>query len=266
MEKSMNAIQIGANTFSWDESGSGEPILLLSGWRQDHRLFKTLAPELAKSHRVIRLEWRGHGEHREHDGDFTVDDQAADVIAFLDKKGIGSIVPVSTSHGGWANMEVTERLGPARAPRSVVIDWIQTTPNASFFVAIEDLQDEGKWKKGGDDLFAYWIGSTKINDVINHVKHEMAGYSFGMWPRSGREIERAYRKWGNPMRRMAAMKPHRLITHIFSQPFEPEYAQAQLDFAALNLWYKPNKLKGETHFPTLEQPKAVAEAIRAFAG
>jgi pimeloyl-ACP methyl ester carboxylesterase len=262
----MKSIEIGANTFSYDEQGAGAVILLLSGWCQDHRLFKTLAPELAKSHRVIRLDWRGHGQHRDHDGDFTADDQASDVVAFLDKLGIDKAVPVSTSHGGWANIEVTDRLGSGRIPRSVVIDWIQTTPNEAFFSMIDHIQDRTNWENGRGDFFNYWIGDTENQDIINHVNNEMAGYSFEMWARSGREIAKAYRKWGNPMRRMAALKEHRPITHIYSQPFELEYAQAQLDFAAENDWYKPNKLPGRTHFPTLEQPKTVAQAIRDFAG
>jgi len=262
----MQSIQIGANTLSYDEAGEGDVLLLLSGWCQDHRLFKTLAPELARSHRVIRLDWRGHGLHRDHDGDFVTDDQASDVIAFLDRMKIDKVVPVSTSHGGWANMEVTDRLGSARVPRSVVIDWIQTTPNESFFSMIDHIQDRTNWENGRGDFFNYWIGDTENRDIIDHVNEEMAKYSFEMWARSGREIARAYRKWGNPMQRMAAMAEHRPITHIYSQPFEPEYAQAQLDFAAGHTWYKPNKLPGRTHFPTLEQPKVVAETIRAFVG
>ncbi|MDH4985343.1 alpha/beta hydrolase [Aminobacter anthyllidis] len=260
----MKSIQIGANTLSYDETGEGEVLLLLSGWCQDHRLFKTLAPELAKTHRVIRLDWRGHGEYREHDGDFATDDQASDVVAFLDKMNIDKVVPVSTSHGGWANIEVTDRLGTARIPRSVVIDWIQTTPNEDFFRMIDHIQDRTNWENGRGDFFNYWIGDTENQDIVNHVNNEMAQYSFEMWARSGREIGKAYRKWGNPMQRMAALTEKRPITHIYSQPFEPEYAQAQLDFAAGNDWYQPNKLPGRTHFPTLEQPKVVADTIRAF--
>lgn len=260
----MQSIQIGANTLSYDEAGEGDVLLLLSGWCQDHRLFKTLKPELARSHRVIRLDWRGHGLHRDHDGDFVTDDQASDVIAFLDRMKIEKVMPVSTSHGGWANMEVTDRLGSARVPRSVVIDWIQTTPDEAFFSMIDHIQDRTNWENGRGDFFNYWIGDTDNQDIIHHVNEEMAKYSFEMWARSGREIARAYRKWGNPMQRMAAMAEHRPITHIYSQPFEPEYAQAQLDFAAGHAWYKPDKLPGRTHFPTLEQPKVVAETIRAF--
>lgn len=260
----MKSIQIGANTLSYDEAGEGDVLLLLSGWCQDHRLFKTLVPELAKTNRVIRLDWRGHGDHREHDGDFTVDDQASDVVAFLDKMNIDKVVPVSTSHGGWANIEITDRLGTARIPRSVVIDWIQTTPNEDFFRMIDHIQDRTNWENGRGDFFNYWIGDTENQDIVNHVNNEMAQYSFEMWARSGREIGKAYRKWGNPMQRMAALSEKRPITHVYSQPFEPEYAQAQIDFAAANDWYKPNKLPGKTHFPTLEQPKVVAETIRAF--
>lgn len=260
----MKSVQIGNNTLSYDDAGAGPVLLLLSGWCQDHRLFRTLAPELARTHRVIRLDWRGHGEHRAHDGDFTTSEQADDIVNFLDLMKIETLVPVSTSHGGWANIEVTDRLGKVRVPRSVVIDWIQTTPNEAFFAMIEHIQDRTNWENGRGDFFNYWIGDTDNEDIVNHVNNEMAGYSFDMWARSGREIARAYRKWGNPMQRMEALQEHRPITHIYSQPFEPEYAQAQVDFAAVHPWYQPCKLPGKTHFPTLEQPLVVAETIRAF--
>lgn len=260
----MNSIKIGANTFSWDESGSGPTVVLLSGWCQDHRLFKTLAPDLARDHHVIRFDWRGHGEHREHDGDFDITQQVDDLAAFVDLIGLDTFLPVSTSHGGWANIEVTDRLGPGRVPKSVVIDWIMNQPNESFFELIDGIQDRKVWEDGRSGFFDYWIGDTKNQDIIDHVNNEMAGYSYEMWARSGREIGKAYRKWGSPMQRMAAMSEARPITHIYSQPFEPEYTQAQVDFAARHPWFRPNKLQGTTHFPTLEQPANVAAAIRAF--
>lgn len=260
----MNTMKIGANEFSWDEAGEGPAIILLSGWCQDHRLFKTLVPELASDHRVIRFDWRGHGLYREHDGDFTVKEQTDDLVAFVDELGLETFLPLSTSHGGWANMEITDRLGAKRIPKSVVIDWIMVSPNEAFFDLIDGIQDPEIWERDRRGFFDNWIGDTKIADVVNHVNDEMANYSFEMWARSGREIANAYRKWGSPMQRMAAMKELREITHIYSQPFEPEYTKAQMEFSAKNPWFHPAKLQGETHFPTLEQPAKVAEVIRAF--
>ena len=261
----MKTIEINNNTLSFDDQGEGEAIMLLSGWCQDHRLFKHLAPELARSHRVLRLDWRGHGINREHDGDFGAEQQVDDIIGFLDALKIERVLPVSTSHGGWANIGLTDRAGPTRIPRSVVIDWIMVTPDAGFHKAIDEIQQIDKWEQGRRDLFDYWIGDTANQDIISHVNEEMAGYSFDMWARSGREIARAYARWGNPMQRMAALSPTRPIMHVFSQPFEPEYHAAQRDFAAAHPWFQPVKLPGKTHFPTLEQPAAVAETIRQFA-
>jgi len=264
MEISMNSMKIVNNVFSWDETGSGPAIVLLSGWCQDHRLFKTLAPELAKNHRVIRFDWRGHGDHRDHDGDFDINQQADDLVAFVDALELETFLPVSTSHGGWANIEVTDRLGSSRVPKSVVIDWIMNQPNETFFELIDGIQDRQVWENGRAGFFDYWIGDTKNADIVNHVNNEMAGYSYEMWARSGREIGKAYRKWGSPMQRMAAMAENRPVTHIYSQPFEPEYTQAQVDFAARNPWFQPRKLPGTTHFPTLEQPANVANVISVF--
>lgn len=258
----MNSIKIGNNQFSWDETGSGPAIVLLSGWCQDHRLFKTLVPELAKDHRVIRFDWRGHGDHREHDGDFDINQQSDDLVAFVNELKLDQFLPVSTSHGGWANIEITDRLGTSRVPKSVVIDWIMNQPNEAFFGLIDGIQDRQVWEDGRSGFFNYWIGDTENADIVNHVNNEMADYSYEMWARSGREIGKAYRKWGCPMQRMAAMAQTRPITHIYSQPFEPEYTQAQLDFAAENPWFNPTKLAGTTHFPTLEQPANVAQVIK----
>lgn len=262
----MQTIRLGANEFSYDSTGAGPVLLLLSGWCQDHRLFKTLVPRLADRYRVIRLDWRGHGLHRDHDGDFTVEDQADDVVRFLDTMGIEKAVPVSTSHGGWANIAVTDRLGAARIPASIVIDWIMVEPDAGFFGMIDALQIRENWESGREDFFRSWIEDTDNQDVIRHVNDEMAGYSFEMWARSGREIASAYRRWGSPMQRMRMLQQHRPIAHIFSQPVAPEYHAAQLDFAAANPWFRPIRLEGRTHFPTLEQPQVVAASIDAVLG
>ena len=260
----MESVTLGRNDFSYDRVGQGPAILMLSGWCQDHRLFKTLMPELAKTNCVIRFDWRGHGDHRIYDGDFTANDMASDAQALLDHLKIDQVVPLSTSHGGWTNIELADRLGAKRVPRVVVIDWIMVKPSQEFFESIADVQVESKWKKGINDLFHYWISDTDNPDVIDHVREEMAGYDYEMWARSGREIAGAYATWGCPLDRMKAIKEHRPITHIFSQPPESEYHDAQKAFALANPWFEPVKLQGKTHFPTLEQPKNVAEAVRSF--
>ena len=85
-----------------------------------------------------------------------------------------------------------------------------------------------------------------------------------MWMRACREIEKAYRQWGSPLDRMKAVPFPIQVTHIYSQPLSEDYRKFQLDFSAKNPWFQPVHIKGRTHFPTLESPGPVADAIRGF--
>jgi pimeloyl-ACP methyl ester carboxylesterase len=102
--------------------------------------------------------------------------------------------------------------------------------------------------------------------IVNHVSDEMASFPFEMGARSGREIEAAYTKRDSLTKRMAALDEKRPITHIYSQPFEAEYTQAQLSFPWSNPWFLPQKVPGETHFPALEPPELVSRLIADFVG
>ena len=262
----MQTIQIGNNPFEYDDGGSGKTLLLLSGWCQDHRLFKHIVEPLREKYRVIRLNWRGHGADRKYDGDFTVDDQVDDVVGFLDAMGIDEVVPLSTSHGGWANIGVTERLGLKRAPKTIVLDWLMMSAFTELMNDLRESQVPSKWKAGRDHLFNEWVHNADCEDAVRHVWDEMASFDEEMWVRSCREIEKAYQKWNSPLERIAALSPERPVTHIYSQPHSDEYDKLQRDFAKEHPWFLPTRIIGKTHFPTLESPKEVVRAISAFVG
>ncbi|WP_445115521.1 alpha/beta fold hydrolase [Acinetobacter sp. WZC-1] len=260
----MESIQLGANSFDYDDGGSGQTLLLLSGWCQDHRLFKHIVEPLRQNFRVIRLDWRGHNSARSYDGDFTVDDQISDVVAFLDAKQIDQVIPVSTSHGGWANIGLSERLGVQRVPRTIVIDWLMKSAFTGLMEDLRNSQIPEKWKQARDHLFNEWVSHTDNQDVIDHVWVEMDSFDQEMWVRSCREIERAYGKWNSPLERIAALAPKRPVAHIYSQPVSEEYDELQTTFSRANPWFNPFKITGETHFPTLESPEKVVSIIQEF--
>ena len=138
----MNAVTIGNNKIFYEEAGEGDALILLSGWCQDQRLFKRLAPILAKSYRVITMDWRGHGPDRQYDGDFTISEQTDDLVTFVDKLGLDRVALLSTSHGGWANLEACDRLGVARVPRSIVIDWLMIDPGQKFLQLLDAFAND----------------------------------------------------------------------------------------------------------------------------
>lgn len=262
----LQSIEMNGHEITYDIHGDadGPVILLLSGWAQDHRLFKHIVGPLAEQHKVLRMNYRGHTDPLTYPEDFGPSDQADDIIGVLDALNIDKVIPVSTSHGGWANMEITERLGIRRVPQTVVIDWIMVEAMDQFVKSLQDIQNPKTWFNGRRDLFNHWIGISDNKDVKDHLDIEMASWGFDMWERSCRVIEEAYKHWGSPLKRMKALTEKRPIVHIYSQAAVDNYEDIQQQFADENNWFDFKVIPGDTHFPTLESPDAIVQHINGF--
>lgn len=261
----MQTVHLNDVLMTYTETGDPEApsLLLLSGWCQDRRLFKSLAPLLAERFHVMCLDWRGHDPKQTDGGDFSALDLADDLLAFIDFKGLDSVRLVSTSHGCWVNLEVCERLGSKRLPKTVVVDWLMH-PHEGFWQQLAQGQHPTDYATGRQSFFDEWAASTDNADVLEHLRHEMPWFDGAMWRRACREIEICYRRWGSPLERMSSIADKPLVRHIYSQPLDPGYRRMQQDFAAEHSWFDPCHIPGNTHFPTLENPQAVARAIDEF--
>ncbi|MEV0247809.1 alpha/beta hydrolase [Nocardia sp. NPDC050712] len=95
-----NYVQLGDVRTWYDETGVGEPVLLLHGGFVDSRSFDPAVAGLAEHFQVFRADRRGHGRTPDVEGPFTYDAMAADTIAFLDKVVGGPTHLVGYSDGG----------------------------------------------------------------------------------------------------------------------------------------------------------------------
>jgi hypothetical protein len=50
----------------------------------------------------------------------------------------------------------------------------------------------------------------------------------------------------------------------YAQPSDPAYWQAQQAFSADHPWFKAHRVNAVSHFPMLEVPDEMAEAIEGF--
>ncbi|WP_084264488.1 alpha/beta fold hydrolase [Actinomadura macra] len=260
----LKTLWIDGNPISYQDQGPrGAPtVVLLSGWCHDHRLFDQLVPFLSDDLRVLCVDWRGHGEDRTPVADFGYREQAADTIAVLDALGVDRFLPLSHSHGGWALLEIAERVGTARVPRILVADWLMTPPAPEFAAGLAAIQDPARWIEGRRNLYEVWLNGRDHERVRRHLDEEMSGFGFEMWARSCRVIAGAYAEFGSPLQRMAGLTEPRPVKHLFSQPTDPEYERAQIEFRAGHPWFDYHVLGGPTHFPTLDVPDKVAAEIR----
>jgi pimeloyl-ACP methyl ester carboxylesterase len=80
-------------------AGSGPPLLLLHGGRDNARCWYAQLPDLARHVRVIAFDARAHGETRVFDGDYSLAACVEDALAVLDAHGVRRTAVLGYSMG-----------------------------------------------------------------------------------------------------------------------------------------------------------------------
>jgi esterase len=107
--------------FHRDFGGAGEPpIVILHGMLGSSRNWQTAGRDLAVSRRVYALDLRNHGLSP-HADSMSYGEMAADVLAWLDSRGLGRIDLIGHSMGGKTAM-VLACGNPERVRRLAVVD------------------------------------------------------------------------------------------------------------------------------------------------
>jgi pimeloyl-ACP methyl ester carboxylesterase len=218
---------------------------------------------LAIGHRVLALDWRGHGDSERGEGELGHAELLADALAVLEASDVDSVVPIAQAHGGWIATELRRRLG-GRVPAIVASSWLVLDPPPAFRGVLESLQDPSRWEQARDQLLSMWTTGAPA-PVADRVRREMGGYGFEVWSRGGRAIAEEYARHQNPLEALAALNPPPRFLHVFSQPAVPEFLAAQHAFAREHPWFCVCRLDAVSHFPSLEVPDAMAREIEAFA-
>lgn len=102
------------NTFHRVGQGP-HPVIVLHGWFGDARAFEPIEPWLSgEAFSYVFMDYRGYGGMRDAQGEFTIDEIAADALALADALGFDRFSLVGHSMGGMASERVA-----AMAPERV---------------------------------------------------------------------------------------------------------------------------------------------------
>ncbi len=260
----MAEARCGNVPIEYADLGRGEPALLfLPGWCSTREAFGKLPDMAAQQRRSLALDWRGHGKSGAADRDFGTEGLVEDALAVIAASGARNVIPVSKAHAGWVAIELRRRL-KSRIPKLVLVDWLLLDAPAPFVSVLRNLQDPVHWEESRNRLFATWLEGVSNEEIIDFVRLRMGSFSKEMWGRSGREIAAAYKKHFSPLRALEKLNPALPVMHIYAQPSDPAYYQAQQSFAESHPWFSFHRVNAISHFPTLEVPEEICEAIEKF--
>lgn len=249
---------------AYDDRGAGEPALLfLPGWCGPRTLFEPLADRLHPSHRTMAVDWRGHGDSRPAEGDFGTADLVADAVAVIDASRATSVVPVAVAHAGWVAFELRRRLGPARIPRIVCIDWMVLGAPAAFRDALTAMASPRTTRDVVDEITAMWVAGLDLPALSDYVA-SMAACPDDMWARGARAIAAAYDRCAVPLDAVAELDPPPPTLHLYAQPADPAYLDAQRRYADDHPWFEVERLDAASHFPMFEVPDTIAGYLETF--
>lgn len=127
----------------YEETGKGSPVLLIHGFGASIFTWRHIAPELAKTHRVIAVDLKGFGQSdKPFDSRYSVFDQAALLAQLIEDKDLHNLTLVGHSFGGGIALllalEANERL-KGRLARLVLLDSIAYPQNIPVFFRLLDV-------------------------------------------------------------------------------------------------------------------------------
>jgi len=119
------------------EKGRGDPIVLIHGLGASSYTWHKIAPELARTHRVIAIDLKGFGQSdKPLDARYSIQDQARLIEDYILRNGLRGATLVGHSYGGGVALAVALRLmdgGKTNVNRLVLIDSVAYRQPLPFF-------------------------------------------------------------------------------------------------------------------------------------
>jgi 3-oxoadipate enol-lactonase len=98
--------QLGDVELYYEETGSGEPLLLVMGLGADSRAWLRQIPEFSRCHRTIAFDNRGVGRSSKPPGPYAVRQMAEDAVRLLDRLAVARTHVLGVSMGGMIAQEI----------------------------------------------------------------------------------------------------------------------------------------------------------------
>lgn len=149
----------------YESYGSGKPMVFVHGWGIS-RVWQYQITEFSKSHRVITIDLRGHGESEGSKGDYSVDTLGNDLLEVIEKLELKDVILVAWSMGASAAIKLMVDPKPKEVGSLIIV---AGTP---MLTAIYERRD-GK---------VFIIGKK---GVIGTLFRLAKGYTFELFRRRG---------------------------------------------------------------------------------
>lgn len=243
-----------------------EPVILVHGWKQSHRLFdKLTCALLRRGHRVVSYDHRGMGESDKPDGPYDFSVFAADLSRLVQFVGSDDVTLLGWSMGCTTCLEYL-RSSPSHAGRVVLHNGpLRLTQAPDFPHAMPPSQLEAYL----DDMERDWPNSEKeflAQSLLEPTDDVLLGLLLTVALQTPLDS-------GLKAVRNQAQIDHRNVIHELQFPVLAAYSNKDPYYPlSLAEWIAANAPRGHlavleesAHCAPLEEPENLADIVSAFA-
>jgi pimeloyl-ACP methyl ester carboxylesterase len=257
------------------ESGSGKPIVLLHGLGASSYTWHRIAPDLAKTNRVIAIDLKGFGQSdKPLDDRYSIFDQAKLVDEFITRRKLRGVTLVGHSYGGGVALAVALSqmdAGKDQIEKLVLIDSVAYRQPLPFFFQVLRTPIIGELgmslvppevQMARALAIAYYKGEKVTADTVHHYasalhseggRHALFHTINSLDPDAAEAISRRY-----PSLKLPALllwcDHDKIVPLRFGKRLASDLPNARIDV-----------IEDCGHIPHEEQPAETLRAIQSFA-
>ncbi|HEX8195165.1 MAG TPA: alpha/beta fold hydrolase [Pyrinomonadaceae bacterium] len=161
---------------------NGKAVILLHGYSDSSFSYSRILPLLNSKYHVFALDHRGHGDSERPEKGYQFADFAADVVAFMDAKGIKQAIIVGHSMGSFVAQGVA-LAAPERVEKLVLIG-SATTVRSEAVIELQKAVNELKDPMPIDFVRDFQIGASSASlpeEFLNRVVSESLKLPARVW-------------------------------------------------------------------------------------
>lgn len=244
-------------SLAYDRRGKGAPLVLIHGYPLDHSIWNEVAPLLENDFDLILPDLRGFGGSESSNETYTMIELAGDLAALLDHLGIQSAFIAGHSMGGYVALAYAQ--GHASRVRGLALVSSMAAADPADRKAARYAQAAQIAENGIGDTVAGMTTKLSADERVQKLVHDLmkkqkpAGYIGSL---------KAMAERGDTLSVLTAAAFPVSLIHGDADALIP-IAKAQEIQAAVTR-AKMFTLQGNGHMPMMENPKAVADALKKF--
>jgi pimeloyl-ACP methyl ester carboxylesterase len=259
----MPGVSVNGVHIAYETQGTGEPVVLVHGFCGARSIWRLQAPELARSHRVIAVDLRGHGDSDKPQGaaQYSIGICADDLAGLLERLGIPSAVFMGQSMGTLVCQQLALAY-PQRVKALILAGALAGSPPAGTIVGpwVERIVEEIEARGLGEYLktiVPFWFSpgfdqtviSSSTRDSFKAAQHAAIAFC--------REVS------GFSIRdRLSAIKVPTLIVVGEKDGRTPVEEAEYINRRIPDAWLKIIKRAG--HMANVEKPEEFNRAVETF--